>query len=143
MVLNPLGKAERILKRELRQRGLDGILVSREAPSWLKIYLAEEARTLWIGHAEEEGYFISWDRSSPAQGFFDLDDEGIQDLVALLPAHSAQVREPAERMGRALVDEMRAEAPDVEAVSGILDESRASDAGLDVLSTVAALKRFR
>jgi hypothetical protein len=68
-----------------------------------------------------------------------LDRAGIQELLALLPAADAG----PTGIGGALVDEIQAESPDVEAVNNILEESRPSDAGLDVLSTVATLKRFR
>lgn len=143
IVHNPIGRAERVLKQELRQRHLAAVVVSREGSSWLKIHLRDEGRSLWLGHVEERGYFMTWDRSSPGNLYFDLDSEGIQGLVALLPAAANEGPQPADRMGRALVDEMQAEIPDVEAVSDIIEEAHASDAGLDVLSTLATVKRFR
>jgi hypothetical protein len=140
--LDPLAAAEYALKREVDRRRLS-VGIRRESSDSLVIDLADESRQLWLGYLQDKGYFITWDREMPVTHFFELGEDGIREIISLLPAAQDEDRDSPRMIGCTLVEEMRATTPDVNTLSEAVDQSHASEAGLDVLATVATLKNHR
>jgi hypothetical protein len=132
------------LRQQVVQRGLrESVHIERDGP-YIHIVLRSEGRDRWIGHSPGNGYFLVSSPDDIPQAFFHLTPDVITNL---LPISSDGGREgdhdQRTRDGADLLNSIATESPNVDKVEEIISRASVTDEGLDVLSTVAAIRARR
>lgn len=146
------------IDREVARRGLSDTVSPHLAGDFIRLDFHKEGRHAWIGYLPV-GYFLVFDRAEMPVSFFDLTPETIE---SLMPATFVSDRDPYIKhelvqdattdsdasQRRAieaddLLSAIEGDEPDVQQVEHIIDRSSITEEGLDVLSTVAAIRARR
>ena len=139
------------LESEIERRHLSGVQVVAEEDH-IKLKLDLEDRTLWIGHVENKGYFLTSDLAQTPSQYFELGaiPAGIACLLgpepgiaAVAPDAPHKTQSDASDKAARLLSAIVSDHPDSEDVRNILDDLPTTDRGLDVLATLATLKKCR
>jgi hypothetical protein len=146
-----LERARISLESEIERRQLSGVRVVAEEDH-IKLMLDFEDRTLWVGHVENKGYFLTFDLTETPPQYFALGaiPAGIArllgpppEITAVAPDAPNKTRDNASDKAARLLSAIVSDHPDAEDVRNILDELPTTDRGLDVLATLARLKKCR
>ena len=145
-MLSNLVSARSLLEEEITTKGLKDVELTDDG-DYIRIDLRAEQRSIWLGHADQLGYFLTWDRYEPSSRFFrighqiDVASAAISQLST--GPEMPRVQETIDEKAQQLLSSIASEEPSPAIIQQVLDEVPATEEGLDVLATIAALKKSR
>ena len=134
--------AQTVLEEVIRRRGLRVGLNSSDQ-GWIEILLLDESRSLWLGHLEGAGFFVTWDREFEPRTFFEFNDAGLQSLLDILPPSLLPEAEVNNRTGEVLLESLASPSPDVDLLEEVIEAAPSTPEGLNVLAMLFSLKSYR
>lgn len=139
---SPLTVAQKVLEEVIRRRGLR-VGLDPSDQDWLEIILLAESRSLWLGHREGAGFFVTWDRELEPRTFFEFNDAGLQSLLDMLPPSLLPEAGINDRTGEVLLESLASQSPDVNLLEEVIDAAPSTPEGLNVLAMLFSLKSYR
>lgn len=163
--------AFRILNAEIAVRGREDVHLKIDESEWVEVVLSGETNNFWIGYKENSGYYVSWNKQDCEYPFFKIDREGVYQFFEstvhhkLIPFPSEdkdsnfeilpdlgtlfdQYGQVPGRMKEKMITKMIREQiespyPDGAFLERVLEETKYTFEGLDILATVALSKKYK
>jgi Domain of unknown function (DUF4263) len=131
------------LHRHIVQNRLSDRVHVEQDGQYIRLALRLEGRNSWIGYSPGHGYFLVAHPDDTPHVFFDITPETITNLLPISGDNRGGEHNQRTHDGAELLRSIATESPDVKKVEEIIDRASVTDEGLDVLSTVAAIRARR
>jgi Domain of unknown function (DUF4263) len=131
------------LGEQVAQRDLDTSVKIEQDGDYIRVALTLENRDVWVGHSPGNGFFLVASPDDEPHAFFALNAEAVSNFLPVCVSDPVTLDEQQSRDWATLLNSISNGSPDVKSIEEILDRASPTNEGLDVLSTVAAIRARR